>query len=418
MNIWLITIGEPSPTDSAHERLLRTGIFARFLAEKGHSVTWWNSTFDHANKQLRATKNTEIEYSGNLAIRLLHGKPYSSNLSVARFINHWQLSTAFRAWAQLSETPSVIVASYPTPELCNEAVKYGKKHQVPVLIDVRDLWPEVFIDVAPKYLKPLIRLALYPFFVATGRIFQKATGLIGLTEGFLNISLAKAQRERWNTDAVFALGYQQKTLSNEEGHQEQAFWQTKGLNHNQFIICFFGSLGHHSDFDTLIKTAQQMPDIQLVLCGNGDSREAIESRAAHLPNVHLPGFINAKQIAALMAWAKLGVIPYRNTINYQNNITNKAVEYLSGGVPIITGLNGFFGNFVKQHEVGFVYQNGKPATLVSIIRHLQENPEVLNQASDKALDLYKKAFVAQNIYQQYEEHLIKIVKAQQPINAN
>ena len=43
MRIWLITVGEPLPTDGA-ERLLRAGILADMLSAKGHDVVFWTST--------------------------------------------------------------------------------------------------------------------------------------------------------------------------------------------------------------------------------------------------------------------------------------------------------------------------------------------------------------------------------------
>ena len=43
MIVWLVTVGEPLPTDPGSPRLLRAGILAGLLAEKGHVVHWWSS---------------------------------------------------------------------------------------------------------------------------------------------------------------------------------------------------------------------------------------------------------------------------------------------------------------------------------------------------------------------------------------
>ncbi|GAI08595.1 unnamed protein product, partial [marine sediment metagenome] len=50
MRIWLITIGEPLPSDNNNDRLYRTGILAKLLIQRGHEVVWWTSTFDHVRK--------------------------------------------------------------------------------------------------------------------------------------------------------------------------------------------------------------------------------------------------------------------------------------------------------------------------------------------------------------------------------
>jgi len=52
MKIWLVTIGEPVPVhEGVRDRLCRTGYFAHLLANHGHNVVWWTSTFDHFRKK-------------------------------------------------------------------------------------------------------------------------------------------------------------------------------------------------------------------------------------------------------------------------------------------------------------------------------------------------------------------------------
>ena len=40
--------------------------------------------------------------------------------------------------------PDIIVVSLPTIEFSYEACRYGEKNNVPVIVDVRDLWPDSF----------------------------------------------------------------------------------------------------------------------------------------------------------------------------------------------------------------------------------------------------------------------------------
>ena len=51
MKIWLVQIGEPLPIDEkGKERLFRTGILAKMMAEQGHKVTWWATDYSHQKK--------------------------------------------------------------------------------------------------------------------------------------------------------------------------------------------------------------------------------------------------------------------------------------------------------------------------------------------------------------------------------
>ena len=51
MDIWVIKDGEPLPIEP-DARVLRTGLLAAELVRRGHTVTWWTSTFAHHRKVL------------------------------------------------------------------------------------------------------------------------------------------------------------------------------------------------------------------------------------------------------------------------------------------------------------------------------------------------------------------------------
>ncbi len=54
MRVWLLTVGEPLPTDGGSDRVWRTGFLARALADRGHEVVWWSSAFDPFRHRLRS----------------------------------------------------------------------------------------------------------------------------------------------------------------------------------------------------------------------------------------------------------------------------------------------------------------------------------------------------------------------------
>ena len=65
LNIWLITVGEPLKEDGHEVRLFRTGLFADWLAQKGHKVTFFTNSVDHHQKRQRYEVTTTIERAPN-----------------------------------------------------------------------------------------------------------------------------------------------------------------------------------------------------------------------------------------------------------------------------------------------------------------------------------------------------------------
>src|SRR5262249_41360937 len=132
MRIWLVTIGEPLPTDGNGDRLLRAGMLREILAHRVHEVTWWTSSFDHSRKRQRVDHDEAIEISQNYSIRLIHSQSYPKNVCLRRWISHRATAKRFAKLAAAEARPDVILASLPIAELCRTAIKYARPRQVPV----------------------------------------------------------------------------------------------------------------------------------------------------------------------------------------------------------------------------------------------------------------------------------------------
>jgi hypothetical protein len=79
---------------------------------------------------------------------------------------------------------------------------------VPVIIDVRDLWPDIFVDVVPFGLRTLMKIALYPLRKSARYVFNNCSGIVGISPGYLMWALGYANRPRRALDVVFPLGYE------------------------------------------------------------------------------------------------------------------------------------------------------------------------------------------------------------------
>ena len=101
MNIWLIQIGELLPIKDG-ERKLRTAILADKLTERGHSVLWWASAFDHFKKVWISKKDTEFVLKNGVKIIALKGIGYKRNISFSRFVDHRIIAMKFRKAAPKS----------------------------------------------------------------------------------------------------------------------------------------------------------------------------------------------------------------------------------------------------------------------------------------------------------------------------
>ena len=404
MRIWLVTVGEPLPTDGSNERLLRTGILAGFLSRRGHEVLWWTSAFDHVRKMHRAGKDTFVSLAGNYRIAMLHSCGYRRNISLARLSDHRGLARTFMELAPREPTPDVILCSMPTIELSRETVRYAKERGIPVVLDIRDLWPDVLLDIAPSWARSVARLFLSSLFRDLREACAGATAVIGITDPIVDWGVRYAGRPKTGLDRAFPFGYVGQIPLPGEMEKAQHYWGALGIGADpgEFLVCFFGTIGRQFDLDTVIMAARRLEGgarrFRFVLCGSGDMLPHYRKLAGDITNVVFPGWVGAAEIWTLMRIAWAGLAPYRNSMDFRLSLPNKSIEYLSAGLPLVSSLTGELERLLEEHGCGVTYTEGDAGSLATALVELYDHRAGLETMATNALALYHGRFTAELIY--------------------
>ena len=408
LNIWLVTVGEPLPTDVGHARLLRAGMLARLMRLRGHEVHWWTSAFDHQKKRVRSSSYQALRSEDGTTIHLLPGRPYGNNVSLLRMRNHREVAAAFSAAAaRASVQADVILASYPTIELCAACVKHGQSAGVPVALDVRDLWPDAIEEMAPPPLRPLARLALLPMARQARNVLRNADAIVGITQEFVDWGLRNAGRQAGEFDRPFPLAYFKDPFDPAQLEAAQARWVRLGVRPGERLVVFFGTVGRQVELATAISAARLMKadGVRFVLCGDGDGFDALHTLASGSDNVLLPGWVDAECIHALMRIASVGIAPYRPLGSFTSSIPNKVAEYLAGGLPIVSTLAGVTGKLLSEHECGVHVPFEDAHALVDALRALLTDEKRRAAMAANALTLFRARFDATRVYGDLIDHL-------------
>ncbi|MER3421004.1 MAG: glycosyltransferase WbuB, partial [Chloroflexota bacterium] len=393
--------------------LLRTGRLARALAARGHQVTWWSSTFDHTTKTYVPVRRRVVEVDRNLTLRLLHGMAYRRNLSVARLINHWQLGREFRARATALPRPDLILCSFPTIELAVEATRLGRRTHTPVVLDVRDLWPDLFLSVLPSAARAVARLVLGRYFHMARRALGAADAVIGISDGYLEWGLRYARRARRPTDAVIVLGYEPLDDGDADPLRDRELLASLGVDPSLKICWFIGTFSRHFDLQPVIEAARTLwqagyRDVQFVLSGAGDLDASWRRLAAGVPNVVFTGWINRPQIRAMLRSAYLGLAAY--AVNAPMGLPNKIFEYMCAGVPIISSLRGETETLLGRLGCGYTYPATDTAGLVRLLRRVIDDPAERDRMAAAARGAFREHFTAGKVDAQLAAHLEMVAR--------
>lgn len=414
MRVWLITVGEPLPTEQQQKRPWRTGLVARELIQRGHEVVWWTSTVNHFDKTRHETDNIAVKVSDRFTVRFLNGRLYRKNISLARFINHMQIGRVFARLARRETPPDLILCSLPTLELSEEAVRYGREVGIPVLLDIRDLWPDEFVATLPKQLQPMGKLLFAPMFASARRAIAGATGIIAVSETYLKWAYALAQRRSGPWDHVFTHGYPSASHTGSPGDGDAERLVTLGIDPQKKGFWFIGTFVGSIDLSTVISAARILAhrsDIEFIISGSGEDEDKYRLEASELSNVVFTGWIDQGDIGAISRHAYAGLGAYKK--DALMSLTNKMFEYLSSGIPVLLALPGEATQIIVGNDCGRAYEPGNAMVLAQEVSCLADDSATQARMSINARALFETRFSADHIYSAMADFLERAAKTEE-----
>ncbi len=407
MNVWITQTGECYPFQK-NVILMRTGMLAEALLAQGHSVTWWGATFYHSEKIQLFNSYKEIKQDERYKINLLPGIPYKRNVSLPRYFHHKRLAFKLKNKILNEPVPDIIVTSMPIYDITFEIVKFAKQRQIPVLVDVRDLWPDNIVNNLPRGLRTIGRMGLFYDFQKTSWALKNCDGIIAVSNGFLNWALNYADRSKKDFDRVFYIGSRNpKTSSEEPGAHNVEFQKEYELFKDKKTFVFLGTFGLSYQLELVAEAAKQLEgmgrkDIHFVLAGAGQNYEKIKKLSEPITNLSVPGFLRRNDAWKLLSSAYVGLNPY---LAMPDAMTNKAMQYLAFGLPVISSLEGEMAEIIDQNKIGFSYRPGDISALIKNTLKLADDSKLRDEMGRKAKDVYEEKFDANTIYENYTKHI-------------
>ncbi len=416
MRVWLVQVGEELPIDPGAPRMWRTCLVAQQLAARGHEVTYWSGSFNHQQKLQRTTQNLLMDGPG-YHFQMLYGRPYGSNISIARILSHLDNARAFRRVVGQHPRPDVILCGFPLIELAAAVSDFAVRESIPYALDGRDMWPEIFRNHIPKLVRPLATPLLAKWEKMRQRTFEKADAITGLSDSFVNWGLNIAGRAPGPLDRSFHLAISATDVPAPQIAEAETKWQALlgPVDPQVLTICFAGTMTNRGDFDTILDAIIALPEslqnrVRLVLCGDGDARERLAHRAARYSGLHVPGWQNAASLRALMRRSDAGLLPYPNTVDFLASYPNKVGEYLASGLPIITGLGGITRSLLDECGTLLAYEHRNAKSLSeALARWLNDLPS-LRARKTSARSAFENHFNPETIYPAFADWIESLSK--------
>jgi len=414
MRVWVFQSGEPLPLDEGQYRPMRAINLCNKLVQAGHQVTLWSADYNHQEKRFRSKATAPIRVSDLFEMRLISSSGYKSNIGLGRIIDHALLAVNINKMLKsVTETPDVAFIGFPPIETAYVLTKWLEQKKVPILLDVKDQWPTIFVSALPGIIKPLGPILFWPYFYCAKQSMRRASALCAMADGFLDWALSFCGKTRSDNDRVFPLTTPIGQVSEPDFQKAGQWWDSIGVpNDTTTRIYFVGSFSTAFDFMPIREAArlalEQGRNLQFVLCGDGGTVNKVKEIMAGLSNVIFPGWVDRPKIEVLADRCIASIAPYNNTPDFMLSVPNKIIDSLSLGLPILSPLKGEVEKLIDSDSVGLKYES-KPAaegdSLSHAINKLIEDEHLQSSLSSNARTLYDSRFSFEKIYGDLVTHL-------------
>jgi glycosyltransferase involved in cell wall biosynthesis len=379
--------------------------FSVRLIKKGHTidvVTSHNiltSVLDSVKKRSRMT----LEGINIHVIR----SDYSNEMGFLQRIKaflHFAIASSLYI-IKLPRTDVVFATSTPLT-IGIPGIVAAKLWSRPLVFEVRDLWPEMPIQLGWLKNPFLQQLA----FRLERFIYNQSTRIVALSDVM--------------ADGVAAIGYPRDRIVTIPNSSDSKLFQCDPdvakqlrLKHgieDAFVCLYAGSIGFAHGVPILLDVARILkdsnPEVKIVVIGEGSERHLIEEGVNRhtLTNVLLLNPIPRVDIVKWVAAANLGFVLAQNT-SLAVDSNNKYFDYCAGGLPVLVNARSLVANQIEAANAGFAVRDGSADGMAEAIRRAVNNPSLLAKMRDNAARLGREVFDVDIRFVKFEQVLTDAV---------
>lgn len=399
-----------------HQNYLRKGEsgisrfnqFAKYWSNTGHKVTVIAGTAHHltgeAGREDYKRKLFVKEQDGDVkVIRTYVSKGYHKSF-LTRLMSFLTFLVSSTIAAIFSGKQDVVLATSPPlfVGITGYLVSFFKR--IPLIFEVRDLWPDFAVDSGVLKNKAIIKLS----YALESFIYQKADLINVLTPAFKKV-LEQEKNVSLEKIVYIPNGADFDLLFPGEKNN----WVRKKYNwENKFVVLYVGAHGL-ANYLTLVldaaKTMLNYKDIVFVLIGDGMLKPKLVSRAKkeNLTNVVFIDPVPKEKIGEYINAADVCTAILQKI--YNTTYPNKVFDYMSCAKPIVLPIDGAIRKVVKQANSGIYVEPENAKEFKKAVLKLYFDRELLDLYGKNGYQYVKDNFSRERLARKYEEIIKNLV---------
>lgn len=407
MNLWIVNHYSVPPSYGGG--MVRHYYFAKYLEKKGHTVKIITAGRFHNMdvNMIDDSKLYEEKAVDGIKYVFVKSSGYNGN-GIKRILNLAGFPFAVKRTLKAllkQEKPDIIYASSPDIFVPFFAMKFGKKYNIPVIFEVRDLWPESIVVYNHMSKHNPIIVTLYAM---EKWLYKNATKIIFTMPGGLDYVRDRCWEKTIDFSKIYnvnnGVDVEVYVYNKDNYHLKDPFL----LDEEAFNIVYTGSIRKANGLEYLIDVACYLKkagcdDIKFILYGTGNDKDRLEEYCKNndINNVYFRGKVDNKFIPYILSKSK---------VNYMHGITtplmkygcspNKLFDYIASGRPILSDLDTPY-DIVERNQLGRTVRSPKTQSIAEAIIEMKDNYKTFEENAKanykKVLKQYDYQFLTEQI---------------------
>ncbi len=395
---------------------LRWNEMTRLWAEKGHKITVI-AGMTHYTKGLKNAKYKK---------KYFFTDAFAENIKVIRthVSEKYNRSYTGRVWAYFSFVFSslyagifkargkydVLIVSSPPLSVGIPAYILSRTKRVPLIFEVRDLWPESAIETGILKNKFIIRRAFW----FESFIYKKAKLINVLTPSFLQALQTKKNIPQ--NKLILIPNAADFSMSDEllRTFDRKQFRQSLGID-DKLVVIYVGAHGVANHLIQVIDacTILRNDPVHFLLVGDGMQKKYLveEAEKRKLPNLTFIDSVSKEEALKYIIASDIGTSVLKKTDTFKTVYSNKTFDYMSCKKPILMAIDGISRELIEDAGAGTFVEPEQPEDFAQKVRAYVKQPEIISIQGNNGYAYAKKHFDRTLLADEYLMHIEKLVNS-------
>ena len=371
--------------------------FAKRLVQNGHEVhvvTSWTGAIE-SDRWFQTSED-------GITVHWLPVE-YSNSMGYKERIAAFAKFAAFSAFRAASIPSDVIYATSTPLTISLPAIYASRRLKIPMVFEVRDLWPQ--LPIAMGALKSPLTIYLAKRMEKLAYKYSKAVVALspGMRDGVVECGISEEQVSVIPNACDFDLFSQCNTYTT--GFMQESRWVDSDK-----LMVYAGTLGKINGVGYLVDLAVALKDLNSTVCilvvGQGAEEEEIRERASNLGvlgrNFFMEKNVSKNDVAKIYSVAAMVCSLFIDLPEMRANSANKFFDGLAAGKPIFINYGGWHADLLEEYQCGIVAWNRDIGEAALLVTELLQDKDLVRKMSVGSYELGRSKFDRDELAQRLE----------------